>query len=397
MEQLVVRLGSDVSDPIHWLVWSSTEREIIASGELSESNELSSLAERAGSRPIIALVPTSDVYLTWLDLPAKAARKAMSAIPFMLEESLSGDITDQFFATGMRRGNQLAVAAVERQKMQQWLGQIESAGLFCDKMLPDIHALPQSGDNWSLICLGEQALVRQDDWLGLQGDAGWVIPSLEFHAKSLESPLVIDNYSDRSLEHMANITAEQQPLDVSMQVLAEGAQKSAFNLLQGDFTVKRKSTGRWQQWRLAAGLAALALLTTLVDKGIEINQLNSQKAVLDDEIRAEVKRAFPNIVSYRNVRSRVQRELSAMGDTGGDQSVLMMMSQLSEAFDSSDVKPQTLRYDRSRAELRLQAEASNFDKLEQFIRLAQEKGFTVEQGAINNRDNAVVGSLLIKG
>ena len=86
-----------------------------------------------------------------------------------------------------------------------------------------------------------------------------------------------------------------------------------------------------------------------------------------------------------------------MGDSGGGQSVLMMMSQLSDAFASSDVKPQTLRFDRSRAELRLQAQASSFDKLEQFIRLAQQKGYTVEQGAINNRDNAVVGSLLIKG
>ena len=39
MEQLVVRLGSTESEKIHWLVWSSLEEEIIASGELQDAME----------------------------------------------------------------------------------------------------------------------------------------------------------------------------------------------------------------------------------------------------------------------------------------------------------------------------------------------------------------------
>ena len=43
MEQLLVRLGANHTDPISWLVYSRTEDEIIASGELPNADALSSL------------------------------------------------------------------------------------------------------------------------------------------------------------------------------------------------------------------------------------------------------------------------------------------------------------------------------------------------------------------
>ena len=76
--------------------------------------------------------------------------------------------------------------------------------------------------------------------------------------------------------------------------------------------------------------------------------------------------------------------------------VLIIVSELSDAFSNSKVKPQTLRFDSNRSELRIQAEADNFEALEQFKRLAEAKGFEVQQGAINNKDNQVIGSMTIR-
>ena len=45
-EYLLIRLGAHASDPIHWLVWSQSELEIIASGCLSGADELAQLRER---------------------------------------------------------------------------------------------------------------------------------------------------------------------------------------------------------------------------------------------------------------------------------------------------------------------------------------------------------------
>lgn len=396
MEQLVVRLGSTESEKIHWLVWSSLEEEIIASGELQDASNLASLSERAGQRPIVALVPGSDLFLKWVDLPKKAGRKALAAIPFMLEDELSEDISEQFFAMGENRADRQAVAVVSKAKVEMWLDWISNAGLICDKIVPDVLALPAHEDSWSLLALGEQVIVRQNTWEGIQGDANWVIPAVEYYAKKQESPLQIADYSGLELSNLANTEINPQQLDVPMQVLAQGAKVCKFNLLQGDFKPKRQSTGGLGQWKWAAILAGVALLLTITDKGIELQALNAERDALTEQIEKEYKRAFPGSTRIVNVRSQMRQKLSALEQGGSSVSMLAIISQLSDAFSASNVKPQTLKYDSKRSELRLLAVGDNYDALEQFKRMAEELGFEVEQGAINNRDNQVIGSLSIR-
>ena len=396
MEQLVIRLGSTPQDPVYWIVWSELAVEIIASGEVPDASHLSSLQHRAGQRAVTALVPGSDVLLSWVNLPAKSGRKALAAIPYMLEEELSQDISSQFFALGKRYNERQAVAVVNKAQMDSWLSQLQQAGLFCTKLVPDCLALPQIDNAWSMLELGKQLLLRQDPWRGVQGEHPWVLPATEHYAKQQSEPVVIANFSDLSLPHMANVEVQQQPLELPMKILAQGALASNFNLLQGQYKAKQQSAGRLRQWRLAATLAAIALLVSLVDKGITLQQLSQQKAQLSAQIEAEFKRAFPGTNRIVNVRSQMRQKLEALEQGGSGVSMLSMLAQLTEAFDSSRVKPQTLKFDAKRSELRLQAVATNFEALEQFKRLAEQQGFTVQQGAINNKDNQVIGSLSIR-
>lgn len=396
MENLVIRLGSTTNDPVNWLVWSAQEQEIIASGVLDNAQQLSSLSERAGKRPITALVPGCDFLLKWVTMPAKASRKALTAIPYMLEEDLSTDISEQFFALGDRNGNAQAVAVVGRSKMQDWLHAIKSAGLFCDKMLPDVLALPYLEDAWSMVTLGQNAIIRQDQWQGLQGDSSWLLQAMEHFAKQQTTPLKVANYSDLDVSNLANVEPIEQELELPMQLLATGALKSGFNLLQGEFKAKQQSKSEWRKWRVAAVLAIVALLVTVVDKSIQVNQLKQQSSDLKAQMHEEFKKAFPNQQRPTRIRRAMERELAKLANGGGQTSMLAMMSQLTDAFRSSDVKPQTIRFDSARSEIRLQAVAANFEALEQFKRIAQEKGFEVEQGAINNKDSQVIGSLSIR-
>ena len=73
-EQLVVRLGSESRQAIHWLVWSTVESEIIASGVLTSAAELIELKSRAGGRPIIALVPSCDNQFKAVELPGRSKK-----------------------------------------------------------------------------------------------------------------------------------------------------------------------------------------------------------------------------------------------------------------------------------------------------------------------------------
>lgn len=396
MEQLLVRLGSKATDPVHWLVWSSSEEEIIASGELTDAQQLSTLSERAGQRPVIALAPTSDILMKWVELPPKANRKILSAIPFMLEDELATDISQQFFAIGPKQGNHQAVAVVAHEQMDAWQGWLASAGLYCDTILPDVLAVPEHEGGWALLTLGEQILLREDSWKGMQGEVQWMLPLLTHYAKQSETPVTIANYSELDISGIPNTEEQQAPLELPMHVLAKEAMQCKFNLLQGEYKVRKKRSGALHQWRIAAVLAVLALTTALIDKGVTLYQLKSQNDALRAQISDTVDAGFPNIGVYRDVRRKVRSELAKLEQGGGSASMLVMLDQLAGAFDATNVKPQTLRFDANRTEIRIQAEGDSFESLEQFRRIAESAGFVVEQGAINNRDDGVIGSVSIR-
>ncbi|MFY0669960.1 MAG: type II secretion system protein GspL [Alteromonas stellipolaris] len=396
MEQLLIRLGATEADPISWLVWSTAEEEIIASGELANADALSTLAERAGHRAVIALAPSSEILLKWVALPPRAGRKVLSALPFMLEDELATDISEQFFAIGPKVGDSQAVAVVSHAKLQMWQQWLADAGLFCNHLIPDVLAVPVTENGWSVLTLGEQMLVRQDTFKGIQGEQAWLLPTLGHFTSQQEAPVAITNYAGIDLSAMPNITVNDAPLELPMHVLAKEAMSSSFNLLQGEYKVKRTRNNAWTQWRVAAVLAVLVLCTSLVDKTVTLYQLKSENAALTSEIDQAVKSGFPNIGVYRNVKLKLQYELNKLSKSGGDASMLVMLDQLSDAFASTQVKPQTLRFDATRTEIRIQAQGKSFEALEQFRRQAEGAGFTVEQGAINNRDDNVIGTVSIR-
>ena len=68
----------------------------------------------------------------------------------------------------------------------------------------------------------------------------------------------------------------------------------------------------------------------------------------------------------------------------------------SVGFSQTKVKPQSLRFDSARSEIRMQAVSNGFEALEAFKRQVESAGFEVEQGAINNKDNQMIGNLTIR-
>ena len=82
-EQLVIRLGSRAEHNISWLVWASHSQEVIASGEIAGADQLPELAVRLGGRPVVALVPASDVVLKQVSLPAKPVLASAACYPML--------------------------------------------------------------------------------------------------------------------------------------------------------------------------------------------------------------------------------------------------------------------------------------------------------------------------
>lgn len=396
MQRLILRFGSDLTSSVQWLVYADDAQEIIASGELHSAMDLASLRERADSAEVMALVPSSEVLLSSVTLPPNANRKVLSAIPFMLEEDVCGDIQQHFVALGQRKGTEQQVAVVAKEKLLMWQSALRDAGIFCQTIVPDAMALPLQEDAISVVQLADHLIARFSQTEGLQGEVEWLLPAIQQQAKNNE--LALSCYSEiDGLSADTHQSIRFDYTDLPLLLMLKNIDHNSLNLCQGPYSIKRAGNPHWQKWKVAATLAAIALTVNLVSTSIELNSLKSQRGAIKAQVDTTIEQAFPNIGQYRQARLAVQNEIKRLEQAGGSLSMLAIMSQLSDAFANSGVTPQTLRYDASRTELRMQSVANNFESLERFRRDIQALGFEVEQGAINNQGEQVVGVVIVKG
>lgn len=394
MQRLVLRLGSQVDDPIHWLVFNEQENEIIASGCLEDATQLSSLHERSTSAEVIAIAPSSSLYFTQVELPSKGAKKALAAIPFMVEEELADNIEDLFFAYGENINDRQEIAIVAREQLVLWQTLMSEAGIFCQQLIPDVKCLPQN-EYIHCVVFDDQLICTMPDGSYIQGELSWSLPLVIEHAKASE--LKIKAYNE--IEELAQTDFVEFDYErLPIEVLMKGAQNSTVNLLQGDFKVKRQGNPVYEKWKVAASLAAIALTVNLIYTSVELASIKQERAEVLAQTRQVVADAFPSIKNYRNrLRSTVQRQMTSLEQGGSGASMLTMLSRLGQVFDNTGVKPQSIRFDGARSELRMQSIADNFDAMEKFKREAQALGFEVDQGAINNRGDQVSGQIVVKG
>ncbi|WP_028116518.1 type II secretion system protein GspL [Ferrimonas senticii] len=390
-ERLVVRLGSSAQQPIPWVTWSEQQQGVISSGVLPNAQALASLKERAGGRPVEVLVDASAIRFCSVTLPAKAARQALKALPFMLEEQLADDVEQLHFVTGARQGGQQPVAVVAHHQLQQWLAWLSEAELPCTRMVPDILALPLVEDTQlSLLQLESQLLLRRGPLAGEVIEADW-LPLIASASAADSRPWAL--FSPLPLPE--GVSSLEQPLELPMQQLAAGFSKAPISLLTGAYAPAKGVSKSLQVWAKVGIAASVLAVLSLLHSGLQINQLQQQRAELRAEQERIYRSLFPNEKRIVNPRSQLQAKVRGLG--GGDNGELFaMLAQLQPSFAASpEIKPQGLKFDASRSEIRLQLSGKDFAQIEQFSN-AIKANFEVQTGALNNEDNGVSGTLTVR-
>lgn len=414
-ETLFIRLASKQEQAISWLVWSTSEREIIASGELANASALTELTEKANQRKVVALVPANDVSLKRLQVPGKSQRARQMAAPYMLEDDLAQDVEQLFFAYATSQSDtqdaNCLLAAVEREQLEQWLAWLAAADISAQKMLPDALALPHETESWTSVKLGQQYLFRQGFWQVMTVDqALWPVVAelaLASEREKLASKdqdnsaddhtITVNSYAE--LEAIDGFEIVQQPEELPLALLAQHAEQTSFNLLQGPYQVKTKRSPMVKSWLLAAGIAGLALLLNLGYKGAKLYQLNQEQAAIEQQIIDRYKQVFPQTKKVRlgTIRSQLKQKLAGISSANNDAHFLTLLARLEPAFARvPQLKPESLKYDNKRQELRIQAIASNYQQFEQFKNQLERLQLKVSQGSQNNQGDQVTGSFSIK-
>ncbi|MGI2260924.1 type II secretion system protein GspL [Shewanella sp. GXUN23E] len=394
IERLYIRLGSTYEKPCHWLVWSEQEQEIIACGELANAGELASLRERAGNRPVEVLVSAAALAMTQLTLPEKGQRQALKALPFMLEEQLVDNVELMHFVVGAREGEQLNVIAVTHEQMQSWLTWLAEAGLKARAMVPDCLALPLADCQWAAMVIGRELLLRTSAGAGQSIPLDWsevVLPKLL--PTDTDEPISVATYTRMDIP---GTEAQEQSLDLPLLVLAKGMTLAGVNLLTGAYKPSRELSKHLLLWRNAAIAAGVVVVLALANMGLNIYQLDAQAAELKAQSESIYRKAIPGSSRIVNLRSQMKSELGKLQGQGGGDQLFAMLNTLEGSFAKvPELRPDSLRFDGARGELRMQVTAKTYAQIEKFRELAS-KGFEVSAGAMNSSDDKVTGTLTLR-
>lgn len=399
-ETLFIRLGSQAENRIHWLIKTNGQEDIIASGELPNVDELVQLTEKSAAREVVVFVPASDIAIKRLKVPGSSQRAIRLAAPYMLEEELAQDVDQLFFAFSEtkqdERGNNCFLAAVERKQLELWLQWLADAGIFCKLIIPDALALPTQNSSSTAVMLGEQVLVKLEEWRVMSFEANaWPIIATHFsHVDENEKAIMA--YSTLT-QVPAELKVEYLPEELPLAILATHHSRK-FNLLQGEFQVKEKRSATNTNWLWVAGIACVALVLNFGLKGAELYRLSLQQSSIEDAIIENYKAAFPQTkrVKVSTVRSQLRQKLAEVGNSGESAGFLPLLIKLEPALARvPEIKPQTLKFDGKRQEVRMQTIAKDYQYFEKLKIALEKEGLTVNLGAQNNQGEQISGSFSI--
>ena len=405
-ETLFIRLGSQVESKIHWLVKTNGQEDIIASGELPNAKALSQLTEKSTARDVVVFVPASDIAIKRLKVPGSSQRAIRLAAPYMMEETLAQDVEQLCFAFSDTKqddqGNNCFVAALERKQLELWLQWLANAGIFTKLIIPDALALPLDSQNSTAVMLGEQVLIRLGVWQVMSFEANaWPIIAQHFSAQAENNALAENENTILAYSPLpqvpVEINVEYLPEELPLAILANH-HSPKFNLLQGEFRVKEKRSATKTNWLWVAGISCVALVLNFTLKGLELYRLSDQQSVIEAQIIANYKAAFPQTkrVKVSTVRSQLRQKLAEVGNSDESVGFLPLLVKLEPALASvPEIKPQSLKFDGKRHEVRMQTIAKDYQYFEKLKVALEKAGLTVNLGAQNNQGEQISGSFSI--
>ena len=195
---------------------------------------------------------------------------------------------------------------------------------------------------------------------------------------------------------MVNVSYNTHPL-----VVFCGNYKQALplNLLQNEFKAKRKTSGYWHHWRLAASLAAVWLVLHLGLAAFQLSQIKAENQLTKAQIEKIYMKAFPQSRKVVNPRVQMEQKLKELksGAGGSDKGLIFL---LAESFgtlgsDKENIDLKTLTYRNNRMDIGL--ESTNLQAIENLNNnLNKNTRIKSEISSSSSEKNKVKGNLRIE-
>ena len=364
-EYLVIRLGHTSDLAVEWIVADDggTRRGQTVSGSLADA------ARDVRGRPVIVLVPATEVLTTTAEIPIRSGPRLRAALPFALEENLADDVDTLHFASGVRRENgKLPVAVVARARMDEWLGALDDAGISANRMLSANYGLARIPGTMSILIDGDCVMFNDgaDSEFVMQGvqpsdtlvAAGMLSDRSDEEQDDDEPSGHLVAYCEAADEERLShdwIALRHELHSVDVNLLPDGAlprlavtvaSGNGVNLLQGRYGVKTDYRTQFRPWRNAAVLILGLVIVGLLAKGVDLYRLTQEEAALQAQFMEEYRQIRPGDTrEVLDPLNAVRSVKQGLGAATGPQVFLPSLRQLSEAMaQNSNARIETISY-----------------------------------------------------
>jgi len=381
---LLLRLPRTPAEDASWILVDARGNAISA----PQSGPLAQASTRAAGRLVCALVPGTDVLLTQPELPAKAGPKLAQLVPYALEEQLAEDIDELHFAIGKRPADAgpTPVAVVAHSLMEEWLGELKSAGLTPDSMYADSDLLPENPGHAVALLENDVIVVRQPTGSTISMPADAISEALQLVRPAAEAGeqtgrgLILYTGAAEWQVHSPQVEAVRDQFDgIKVQLLTNGplplyAQQlptaKPINLLQGRYAQQNTRSVGWRAWRVAAILLAALVGLHIIGKAGELMLLKRAEKTVDTSIEQAFRSAMPGEQNAINARRRMEQRLVSVRSGGGTTGLLPALSALVQARGSvPGTTVQALSFRDGALELKIAApNADSLDRVSQALR-----------------------------
>jgi len=316
-EFVVIRVGRGPRFSVEWIVAddNGTRHGQPVRGSLDEASEA------VQGRPVIVLVPSTEVLTTAIALPVSGGARLNAVLPNALEEQVAADIDTLHFAAGDKRESGLRpVAAVSRDILDGWLAQLDDAGIQPWKMIPEDYGLARIPGTMSVLVDDDTVIFNDgaDTEFVLEGATpsdALVAAGKLTDRQDDDSPadpqghlLVYCDAADEERLSHDWIALRHELHSVDINLLPDGAlprlavtvaSGQGVNLLQGRYGPKA-DYGSWlRPWRMAGVLLLSLVVIGFAGKGVDYYRLTQEEAVLRAQFNQE----------YRQIRPGDTREI----------------------------------------------------------------------------------------
>ena len=410
---LLIRLPDHRDHPVHWLLWSLANPEKNAAGHLIASGvwpSVSSLIENyieteiettghstaksesrlLSSFPVTILVPSTQVTLHTLEVRGRLTNTVRKSLPWRLEEELSEDVDNLHFSILHHADNQVQLAVVSQQDMEQWQSWLSQAGIDTRRWVPDALMLPYTENQCHVLPFEHYTIARYGQWQTAACERQWQ-PILIEGIKQALPDLTVSELNTNEASPLATMALEATHTDIS--------------LLQGEW----QATSQWKQniqpWIPATILGVILLVLTTGNSLLTTYQLEKQTTAYQQQSTMIFQQLFPGERVIK-LKSQMQQKLTALQQPNQRQpSMLQMLAQVSPVLKSfPELQAISLGFSTNndaQQTIRIKAQASNFEKFSRlrnlFKQAVNNESLTIDIEAIERTGDKVTGTIVISG